>query len=57
MSSGTEIDGFQRSVQEEEEEERPSEIPRSHLWLLYVSHSLSTWNMRSYEFAAVSCSH
>lgn len=26
---------------------------RSQAWNLYVSHFLSTWNMRIYEFAAV----
>jgi hypothetical protein len=29
-------------------------LGRTHLWRLYVSHFLSTWNTRTYEFAAVS---
>lgn len=30
------------------------ELGRMQLWRLYVSHFLSTWNTRTYEFAAVS---
>lgn len=29
---------------------------KKQLWRLYISHFLSTWNIRSYEFAAVSIS-
>lgn len=30
------------------------ELHRLQLWRLYLSHFLSTWNTRTYEFAAVS---
>lgn len=30
------------------------ELDRTHLYRLYLSHFLSTWNTRTYEFAAVS---
>lgn len=31
-----------------------SGLSRSQAWNLYLSHALSTWNARGYEFAAVS---
>ena len=34
--------------------EADEEIGTASLWKLYLSHTLSTWNARTYEFAAVS---
>lgn len=37
-----------------EAETAPYKPAEPRLWLLYTSHFLSTWNTRTYEFAAVS---
>ncbi|KAK3692073.1 Ferroporti-1 [Podospora appendiculata] len=44
-------DGMQSPDRHPEDEGR--EIKKGLLWRLYVSHFLSTWNMRSYEFTVI----
>lgn len=34
-------------------ESMSSSLTRHGAWNLYISHALSTWNVRTYEFAAV----
>lgn len=48
-------EGRDRGGGEEEEEERvlPVELPRNLALRLYISHFLSTWNSRLFEFGAV----
>lgn len=38
---------------EQDDRGAQSELTPSQAWNLYVSHALSTWNARGYEFAAV----
>jgi len=54
------LSDFQRVGTLEQQEDEPEddydevgEIKRGLLWRLYISHFLSTWNMRSYEFTVI----
>ena len=41
-------------LEDEGESEGGNEVTRSQAWCLYLSHFLSMWNSRMYEFGAVS---
>lgn len=56
---GADHDDDDRSVSSQlldtsEEDEFVNGLTTSQAWNLYTSHFLSTWNVRTYEFAAVS---
>lgn len=54
ISNGAEQEMMQMEMNMEMEMEMEINLNKAQAWTLYLSHFLSTWNGRSYEFAAVS---